>query len=234
MKSALALVFLSTFASAFASHGIVHKHRCTSHPSTSQPSTSKPSTENNSTNGSGGWVQRTSGTASFTQYSGCNEASCGVTLSGFSAATNTLAFGAYRASGDACGRCFKLTSNHDPYTPSFAGPFKTIVVRVNDLCPADSNGEWCGQRVSHPVNQFNMSMHFDLCQDSGAAGAFFTGGREAMTGTFEEVVCENNWAGDQGGSLWDGSCLAGKNSPLWPQTVCGNQGTNHSFACAAM
>ena len=67
MRSALALVFLSTFASAFASHGIVHKHRCTSNTSTSNPST-----ENNSTNG--GWVQRTSGTASFTQYSGCNEA----------------------------------------------------------------------------------------------------------------------------------------------------------------
>jgi hypothetical protein len=57
MKSALALVFLSTVA--FASHGIVHRHRCTS----------ELDTNNNST--SGGWGQKHSGTASFTEYSGC-------------------------------------------------------------------------------------------------------------------------------------------------------------------
>jgi hypothetical protein len=66
MKSALALVFLSTFASAFASHGIVHKHRCTSENST------QGTTQDTSTNG--GWGQHTSGTASFTQYSGCSQA----------------------------------------------------------------------------------------------------------------------------------------------------------------
>lgn len=57
MKSALAVVFLSTVA--FASHGIVHRHRCTSEPDTSSTSTN------------GGWGQAHSGTASFTEYSGC-------------------------------------------------------------------------------------------------------------------------------------------------------------------
>jgi hypothetical protein len=177
--------------------------------------------------------------------------------SAHSAAVNTFAFGAYRASGDACGRCFKITSNKDPYSPTYTGPFNTIVVRVNDLCPMDSNQEWCGQTASNPLNQHGMSMQcvpalpldswyagnkpnrsFDLCTDSGAAGAFFPSDRHAMTGTFEEVQCAGNWIGsdaNEGKSLWDGSCLADDNSPLWPTAVCGNQGTKHStFACAAM
>ena len=66
MKSALALVFVSTFAFAFASHGIVHKHRCSSSETTHN------STQN--TYGTGGWVQKASSTASFTQYSGCGAA----------------------------------------------------------------------------------------------------------------------------------------------------------------
>ncbi|KAN0121003.1 endoglucanase V-like protein [Russula decolorans] len=225
MKSVLALVFLSTFA--FASHGIVHQHRCTSESDTHNTGVSIRTTVNDdvSTSTNGGWGQAHSGNASFTEYSGCSSPSCGIQTYGYTAAVNTFAFGAYSASGDACGRCFKITSNKDPYTPSYSGPFNSIVVRVNNLCPIDGNQEWCGQTVSHPLNQFGMSMHFDLCEDSGTGTAFFPSGRGAMLGTFVEVPCEGNWNGSEGQSFWNGSCMANNTTPLWPGRGCGNVGT---------
>jgi hypothetical protein len=55
-----------------------------------------------------------------------------------------------------------------------------------------------------------------------------------MLGTFEEVPCKGNWNGGEGGSLWGGSCMANDNTGLWPARGCGNVGTEHSLACAAM
>jgi hypothetical protein len=81
-------------------------------------------------------------------------------------------------------------------------------------------------------NEMNRS--FDLCQDSGAADAFFPADRKAMLGTFEAVPCEGNWKGSEGGSLWNGSCMASVTTGLWPDVGCGNQGTKHSFACGVM
>jgi hypothetical protein len=130
-----------------------------------------------------GWVQNPKGNASFTEYSGCQSAckslrpfswlfpsiptlsmtflptACGQRVTGYSAAVNELAFGANEAAGGACGRCFRITPNYDPYTPSYAGPFgNSIVVKVNDLCPASNNNQWCGQRVSKPLNYYDMPM----------------------------------------------------------------------------
>ena len=174
MKSAvaLALTFLSTFA--IASHGIVDHHRrqsCTTANMGSNPS-----------DNTAGWVQNPEGKASFTVYEGCynpcklcthlvlprayaerggSSLACGGTVNGYSAAVNTLAFGADISFGDACGRCFKITATGDPYTPSFEGPFNSIVVKVNDLCPHSPQGSpksWCDQKVSDPLNQFQMPM----------------------------------------------------------------------------
>ncbi|KAG6897199.1 hypothetical protein C0992_003496 [Termitomyces sp. T32_za158] len=48
---------------------------------------------------------------------------------------NQLAFGAAPGlgAGDACGRCFAITGTADPFSPSFSGPFNSIVVKVTDL-----------------------------------------------------------------------------------------------------
>jgi len=137
-----------------------------------------------------------------------------------------LAFGAPPGPGpgDACGRCFLVTGTHDPYTPSFTGPFNSVVVKTTDLCPAAGNEVWCGQTTSNPTNTFGQSVHFDLCQDSGAAAAFFPSGRGALTGTYQEVPC-SEWSGTDGSSLWNGSCLAGETAADWPAVGCGNQGT---------
>ena len=32
----------------------------------------------------------------------------------------------------------------DPFSPNFAGPFNSVVVKVTDLCPVAGNAEWCG------------------------------------------------------------------------------------------
>ena len=80
---------------------------------------------------------------------------CGKSASGFTAAINQLSFGSGPGSGagDACGRCFALTGSKDPYSPSFTGPFHSIVVKVTDLCPVAGNEEWCGQTTSDPLNE---------------------------------------------------------------------------------
>ncbi|KAI9431538.1 glycoside hydrolase family 45 protein [Lactarius psammicola] len=175
----------------------------------------------------GDYVQNPSGTASFTFYSGCGYPACGKSASaGYTAAMNQLAFGAPPGlgAGDACGRCFKVTGSADPYSPSNKGPFKSIIVKVTDLCPVQGNEKWCGQTASNATNSFGQSVHFDLCQESGASGAFFPSGNGALTGKYEEVPC-THWSGSEGSSLWNGACLADENTGTWPSAGCGNKGT---------
>ncbi|TDL23794.1 endoglucanase V-like protein [Rickenella mellea] len=174
----------------------------------------------------GGYIQSPSGTASFTYYYGCGQAGCGKTATGYTAAINQLAFGSVPGlgPGDACGRCFSITAHQDPYSPAFTGPFKTIVVKVTDMCPVNGNQEWCGQTQANPKNQHGMQSHFDVCVDTGGANAFFPSGHGALTGTFQEVSC-SKWSGSDGPALWTGGCLSGETAPLWPSTGCGNKGT---------
>ncbi|KJA28127.1 glycoside hydrolase family 45 protein [Hypholoma sublateritium FD-334 SS-4] len=174
----------------------------------------------------GGFVQSTSGQASFTMYSGCGSPACGKTASGFTAAINQLAFGSSPGlgAGDACGRCFALTGSADPYSPAFTGPFHTIVVKVTDLCPVSGNEQWCGQTTATPTNSFGKPFHFDICEDTGGSNAFFPSGHGALTGSFTEVSC-SQWSGSDGGALWNGACLSGESAGLWPAVGCGNQGT---------
>ncbi|PBK71443.1 endoglucanase V-like protein [Armillaria solidipes] len=173
-----------------------------------------------------GYVQKTSGSASFTHYSGCGSPACGKTATGYTAAINQLAFGSSSGlgAGDACGRCFAITASADPYSTSYTGPFTTIVVKVTDLCPASGNEQWCGQTQSSLTNSFDMPFHFDICEDTGGSAKFFPSGHGALTGSFEEVSC-STWSGSDGSSLWNGACLTGESASFWPATGCGNQGT---------
>lgn len=66
---------------------------------------------------------------------------------------------------------------------------------------------------------------FDICQDTGGAGAFFPSGHGALTGTFHEVPC-SQWSGTDGGSLWNGACIAGETAQNWPAVGCGNKGVD--------
>jgi len=178
------------------------------------------------TDATGGYVQNPSGSASFTYYSGCGSPACGVAASGYTAAISQLAFGSAPGigPGDACGRCFSLTATADAYSPSFTGPFKTIIVKVTDMCPAQGNEQWCGQTPSSPTNQFGAPVHFDLCQDTRAMAALFPSRHGALTGSYTEVSC-SAWSGSDGSSLWNGSCIKGESAGIWPSVGCGNQGT---------
>lgn len=57
------------------------------------------------------------------------------------AAINQLAFGSVPGlgAGNACGRCFAVTADADPYDPEDTGPFTTIIVKVTDMCPVAGN-----------------------------------------------------------------------------------------------
>lgn len=87
---------------------------------------------------------------------------------------NQLSFGSAPGlgAGDACGRCFAVTANADPYSPGYGGPFKTIVVKVTDLCPVSGNEEFCGQTTSNPKNQHGMSTQY--APPSYFANSYFT------------------------------------------------------------
>lgn len=152
--------------------------------------------------------------------------------------------------GDACGRCFHLVANYDPYDPGYKVPSKGITVKVTDLCPVQGNEEWCGQTTQNPLNQHNASTQyvvasscsmcqsacsirffrsFDLCVDSGA-NEFFPSGHGALTGHFVEVSCSEHWDGSSAGSpQWNTACLAPDDAPLWPSVSCGNKGTELSL-----
>ncbi|KAE9399954.1 endoglucanase V-like protein [Gymnopus androsaceus JB14] len=176
-----------------------------------------------------GYVQLGSGKASFTEYSGCSAPACGVAATGFTAAINQLAFGSVPGlgAGNACGRCFALTGSADPFDTAFTGPFNSIVVKVTDMCPAAGNEEWCGQTTADPTNSFGAEFHFDLCEDTGAAGSFFPSGHTALTGSFTEVSC-SEWSGSDESDLFDGACISGETATFWPSTSegCPNQGTS--------
>jgi len=176
----------------------------------------------------GGYVQKYSGSASFTQHAGCARPACGMNVTGFSAGISQLAYGAPPGLGvgDACGRCFEVTANADPYDLSFNGPYTTIVLKATNLCPFATNGTdvlWCSQTQENPVNKFGAEVHFDLCEDTGAPEAFFPDGHHALTGTYREVSCYE-WIGTDGPPLWDGACLDGECALPWPAKGCGNQG----------
>ncbi|CAK5268862.1 unnamed protein product [Mycena citricolor] len=177
----------------------------------------------------GGYVQKPSGVATFTVYSGCKTPACGRTGSGYTAAINQLAFGSLpgMGAGDSCGRCFALTATSDPYDAGFKGPFgKSIVVKVTDMCPHTAGGTgFCDQSVSRPLNQFSAPVHFDICSDTGGAAAFFPPPRGALKGTFKEVSC-STWSGSDGAPLWNGGCLSGEKASFWPAVSgCGNVGS---------
>jgi hypothetical protein len=83
-----------------------------------------------------------------------------MTATGYTAAISQLAFGSAPGlgAGDACGRCFSLTASADPYSPAYTGPFKSVIVKVTDMCPAAGNEQWCGQTTSNPTNSFGKSV----------------------------------------------------------------------------
>ena len=111
-------------------------------------------------NGAGGG----SSVASFTRYDGCKRASvaCGwYSDSGYGAAISQAVYGGGPGSGatGACGVCWRLT-------PDAAGA-NEIVVKVNDLCPADEWNPLCALAAGEFFFAFSSSSSLLLFTRAG-------------------------------------------------------------------
>jgi len=148
--------------------------------------------------------------ASFTKYGGgdqngsgnCNTktAACGFyTSPGYSAAASQNLYGAApgAGAGTGCGTCWQIEGKTDSSGNALSSP-SSIVVKVNNLCPANGN-PLCAQSSLSSTNQYGANVNFDLCMDSGAASAFFSSGVGLEIGTATQVDC-SKWKGsDVGG-----------------------------------
>jgi len=145
--------------------------------------------------------------ASFTHYGAgdtfgspncnTNTAACGFyTYPGYSAAAsqNIFGVGPGAGAGPACGTCWKITGQTDSSGNSLSNAGTSIVVMVNNLCPASGN-PLCAQNGLSGTNQYGANVNFDLCSDSGAQAAFFgNSGVGLALGSATQVDC-SQWSG---------------------------------------
>lgn len=118
------------------------------------------------------------------------------TKPGFSAAVSQNLYGAGPGAGQgpACGTCWKITGQTDSSGNALSNAGNSIVVMVNNLCPANGN-PLCSQNGLSGTNQYGANVNFDLCRDSGAADAFFgNSGVGLAIGTAQQVDC-SEWSG---------------------------------------
>ena len=91
------------------------------------------------------------------RYGGCKSTivACGF-FGGFNAAVSQNLFGAGPGdgAGPACNTCYSLRS-------STAGT-KSIVVKINNLCPAVGNEAMCAQNGMSGTNSVGMCQHYPL------------------------------------------------------------------------
>ncbi|GAP91706.1 putative glycoside hydrolase family 45 protein [Rosellinia necatrix] len=130
--------------------------------------------------------------ASFTEYgsgdingsSNCvtSNNACGFAGGGYTAALSQAQFGAGpgQGAGPACGSCYQITVQTDLNGSPVQQ--RTITVKVDNLCPIDGNP------ICNVPNSYGADIHFDLCIDSGAAGAFFTSSGAGL-GYATQVSC---------------------------------------------
>ena len=85
---------------------------------------------------------------------------------------NLFGVGPGAGAGPACGECWKLTGETDSSGNPLTNAGTSIVVMINNLCPADGN-PLCAQNGLTGTNQYGANVNFDLCSDSGAETAFF-------------------------------------------------------------
>ncbi|KAM0800421.1 hypothetical protein BDR22DRAFT_851765 [Usnea florida] len=176
--------------------------------SVGNPAPSTPASTSSTSSSSSGGI---SYSATFTEYGlndgngspNCNAAtvSCGFyNTPGYNAAVSQNLFGAASGKTATCGTCWQLDPVSNPNaadtTAKVAG-LNSIVVSVNNLCPASSNEKDCGQATLQDTNFAGANVNFDLCKDDGAANALFgTSGIGMAFGKATQVSCDL-WTGSQ-------------------------------------
>ena len=87
-----------------------------------------------------------------------------------------------------------MTAETDSSGNALSNAGNSIVVMVNNLCPADGN-PLCAQSTLQDTNQYGANVNFDLCRDSGASAALFgSSGVGLAVGTAVQVDC-SAWSG---------------------------------------
>ncbi|KAI9150624.1 hypothetical protein HJFPF1_10399 [Paramyrothecium foliicola] len=113
---------------------------------------------------------------------------------GFTASVSENLFGAFELGENSisCGTCWRLDAEFDASDRVLN---KTIVVMVNNICPAQGN-PICGQRTLQEENEWGGVVDFNLCSDSGAADALFGRGSGIglAVGRATRVDCDE-WEG---------------------------------------
>ncbi|MCJ1472973.1 hypothetical protein MMC13_001622 [Lambiella insularis] len=147
--------------------------------------------------------------STFTQYGegdvrsspNCNTATaaCGFyNYPGFNAAASQNLFGAGdgQGAGPGCGTCWQLTPEFfDDGTTAITGAH-SVIVQINNLCPADSNVLCAQEDLSgNSLNQYGAVVNFDLCIDDGAAAQLFGSSATGLAiGSATQVSC-SEWSG---------------------------------------
>ncbi|MCJ1286521.1 hypothetical protein MMC26_005867 [Xylographa opegraphella] len=160
-------------------------------------------------------------TSTFTQYGAgdtrssgnCNTATaaCGFySFPGYNAAASQNLFGVGdgQGAGPGCGLCWQLTPEFlDDGVTQIAGA-NAIVVKVNNLCPANGNvlcaqndlsgqsrNQYMGELSAYIGPEKDATVNFDLCIDDGAAAQLFgSSGTALAIGTATQVPC-SGWSG---------------------------------------
>ncbi|KAK7702434.1 hypothetical protein SLS64_009726 [Diaporthe eres] len=130
-----------------------------------------------------------------------NTVACGFyTYPGYAAAVSQNLFGAGpgEGKGPACGTCYRLTIETDAQSGSAVpNAGSSIVVKVNNLCPADAQDPICAQPDLQTPNQYGGVVDFNLCNDDGAHAALLAPAATGLArGTAVMVGC-GEWNGTE-------------------------------------
>lgn len=116
---------------------------------------------------------------------------------GFAAAVSQNLYGAGpgQGPGPACGTCYRLTVETDQGGSPVPNAGSSIVIMVNNLCPATGDNPLCAQPDLQTPNQYGGVVDFNLCNDDGAHAALLgPAGTGLAKGTATEVSCAE-WNG---------------------------------------
>ncbi|KAF2092677.1 hypothetical protein NA57DRAFT_62202 [Rhizodiscina lignyota] len=153
-----------------------------------------------------------------------NTVACGFyTFPGYAAAVSQNLYGAGpgQGIGPACGTCWRLTIDTDMNGNTLKNSGNSIVVIVNNLCPAVDpkygDNPLCAQPNLSTANQYGGLVDFNLCNDDSARGALFgDSGVGLAVGSATQVDC-SEWQGTKKTDCGS-DCGNGPSTPSTPST----------------
>lgn len=111
---------------------------------------------------------------------------------------NLFGAGPGEGKGPACGTCYRLTVETDAQSGNAVpNAGSSIVVKVNNLCPADAQDPICAQPDLQTPNQYGGVVDFNLCNDDGAHAALLAPADTGLAGGTAVMVGCGEWNGTE-------------------------------------